>query len=124
MIDQETTVEYCCLGFPNDWYKADKTLLSNSHFDPYKLRIKIDNFFIIAGKNEQYSFSEIPENICKQIVAVADSGSRYSSSSRYTYSIGGYEDHKGIRFGTAKAVIKKIIIDNFDIKKNKFTIKS
>ncbi len=108
-------IEYSCLGFPEEWYNAKKEFLSNPHFDPHRLRIRISNYYIIAGEYEEYRFTEIPEHICEKMVKTKDRGDHYSPSSRYTYSIEGYEDHKGIRFGTASAVIKKVIIDNFDI---------
>jgi hypothetical protein len=33
-------LEYCCLGFPNDWYKIPKEITDFNNFSPLKIRIK------------------------------------------------------------------------------------
>lgn len=114
--------EYSCLGFPYDWYKVTEIMFNNKHFHPFKMRIRINEYFIISGKKEKYNFSEIPESLCCKLVNVIDQGKYYSPSSRYIYSLPEYENYKGIEYGTATAVIKKIIIDNFNTKNNRFSI--
>lgn len=52
-------LEYACLGFPNNWYKVDDSLMNSKYFKPLLVRdsetkeIVIDN----RGKSDVYSLS-------------------------------------------------------------------
>lgn len=39
IVDGEI-LEYCCLGFPNDWYDIPNDIKDMKHFEPLKIRIK------------------------------------------------------------------------------------
>jgi len=86
--------------------------------------IKIEGYIISYGADGEHRFTELPEDVCKEMCTCKDAGEGYARDSRYTYSIKGHNKHKGIPLGTAKVVIQTLLMKqrDFHIKEHKVTI--
>ncbi|AOR28934.1 hypothetical protein FORMB_19040 [Formosa sp. Hel1_33_131] len=43
LVEEGEKLEYCCLGFPNDWYDIPVGITNMKHFDPLKIRKRKPN---------------------------------------------------------------------------------
>jgi hypothetical protein len=70
-------------------------------------KLILKNYEISVGDINNYThiFSELPEDLCKEMSDYIDNGPRYSNSSRYNFYTSIFKQHKGISFGTAKAAV-------------------
>lgn len=79
--------------------------------------IEINGYLIKIGFNEKYNSIDLPEELCRKICKVHDAGKQFSPSSRFTFSVKGFNNYKGIHLGTAKAVIQLIAIKKLNHQK-------
>jgi len=71
-------------------------------------KLILKNYEINVGgiNNFTHICSELPEDLCKEMTDFIDNGPRYSNDCRYIFYTSVLKQHKGIRFGTAKAAVQ------------------
>lgn len=42
-IQEGEILEYCCLGYPNDWFEVPSGIVDMKYFEPIKMRIRKSN---------------------------------------------------------------------------------